>query len=270
MKMEVVTQVYKTCDYEGFKVLQANRDVDNKRINTIKKSFEKIGYVINPVIVNEKYEVIDGQGRLAVCKEMNIPVYFVIVEGIGISECREMNKGMKNWTTKDYIKSYADDGKESYIMLNHLINKYKNLPHRMVSGLACGVTTANTEFIVSGKFACTEEAFKETDELCEYLTKFTEYVNKTKGYGERLYSAIAWLVKLDLVEKEKMLEQYKDYYSTMPPIATQIQAIQELETIYNYRKRQKVFFVSEYKKLMTQRNCFGEKSWSLKQYNESE
>lgn len=58
------TIVYRTNNYDQFKRLVGNREVNPKRVKTIKKSVEEIGYIPNPIIVNENMEVIDGQGRL--------------------------------------------------------------------------------------------------------------------------------------------------------------------------------------------------------------
>ena len=80
-----------TDEYDLFKTLEGNRRVLDLRARRIIRSIEKVGYVINPIIVNEKYEVIDGQGRLEALKRLNLPVYYIMIEGIGIEECRTLN-----------------------------------------------------------------------------------------------------------------------------------------------------------------------------------
>ena len=52
-----------TGDYGIFKRLKGNRTVTRSRVEKIKNSINKVGYIKSPIVVNEKREVIDGQGR---------------------------------------------------------------------------------------------------------------------------------------------------------------------------------------------------------------
>ena len=67
--MKEVATVYRTEDLSIFKTLKGNREVKENRKQTLIESIDKHGYITNPIIVNERFEVIDGQGRLAACKE---------------------------------------------------------------------------------------------------------------------------------------------------------------------------------------------------------
>lgn len=111
--------VYKTRDPSIFKTLQGNRSVSDGRVQKILKSIEKIGYVGAPILVNEKLEVIDGQGRLEAVRRLtrggaSIEIPYTVVHGIGIEECRLMNSSMTNWTSGDYIRSIAESGNPDY------------------------------------------------------------------------------------------------------------------------------------------------------------
>src|ERR1700683_3981387 len=96
-------------DYGSFKLMRANRDVDEGHLNTLRKSFEANGNLskINPILVNEKKEVIDGQHRLLLCEALDLPVYFMAVPGLTVTDARSMNVAQKTWTVRDYAKSYA-------------------------------------------------------------------------------------------------------------------------------------------------------------------
>ncbi|MBQ1790336.1 MAG: ParB N-terminal domain-containing protein, partial [Oscillospiraceae bacterium] len=116
MKMEKVFDVYVSTDYDSFKVLDGNRDPEkNSRIKKIERSIDKVGFIEAPILVNEHYEVIDGQARLAVAKKHGYPIYFCILPGKGIEECIALNQSSTAWTIMDYIHSYAAQGNENYI-----------------------------------------------------------------------------------------------------------------------------------------------------------
>ena len=118
-------EVFKTNDYSKFTKLNGNRRVDEARVLKIISSIEKVGYITSPIIVNEKMEVIDGQGRLEALKRLELPVEYIIQQGIGIEECIAMNIHQVNWKDRDYIESYANRGFESYRFLKELLDKYK-------------------------------------------------------------------------------------------------------------------------------------------------
>lgn len=80
-------EIFRTNKYEIFKQLKGNREVSPKRISKIINSIKEVGYIINPIIVNEKMEVIDGQGRLEALRILKMPVDYIIQDGIGIKEC---------------------------------------------------------------------------------------------------------------------------------------------------------------------------------------
>ena len=125
MKAEKIATIYRTNDYGAFKKLDGNREITDAKIARIKKSIEKVGYVMSPICVNEKREIVDGQTRFGALKELNMPVDFYVVNGAGIEECRAMNINQGNWKTEDYIKSYADMGDISYQYLWQAYSKYR-------------------------------------------------------------------------------------------------------------------------------------------------
>lgn len=68
--MKQTNEIKRTNNYDMFKRLEGNRFVDPKKVNKLKKSINEVGYISNPIIVNEKMEVIDGQHRLEALKEL--------------------------------------------------------------------------------------------------------------------------------------------------------------------------------------------------------
>lgn len=123
MKDNVIGKIYQTEDYDKFKRLRGNRD--KKSVKKILKSINDVGYVLSPILVNEKFEVIDGQNRLDALRIAEMPVAYIMQEGIGIKECRALNTSQTNWTTEQFIASYAENEYADYKRLFLLIKDFK-------------------------------------------------------------------------------------------------------------------------------------------------
>ena len=61
-----------------FKTMDGNRLLKNDRVNKIVESINAVGYILSPILVNEKMEVIDGQGRLAALERLKMPVHYMV------------------------------------------------------------------------------------------------------------------------------------------------------------------------------------------------
>ena len=53
--------IYVSHDYDKFTRVKGNRNP--KSAKKIIESINNVGYILNPILVNEKFEVIDGQNR---------------------------------------------------------------------------------------------------------------------------------------------------------------------------------------------------------------
>lgn len=121
--MKIINQVYETNDYTIFKQLTGNRPYNMPNIKRLKDSFAK-KQIENPIIVNENFEVIDGQHRLKTCSDLGLPVHFIICNNLGLQEVQMLNSNMSNWKREDYLNSYCNMGLEPYLQFRDFMNDY--------------------------------------------------------------------------------------------------------------------------------------------------
>ena len=62
-----------------------------ERIKRLIAAIEKVGFIPAPVIVNDKFEIIDGACRVAACEQLGLPVYYIIQKEAGIHESIALN-----------------------------------------------------------------------------------------------------------------------------------------------------------------------------------
>lgn len=61
---QVVGQVCQTNDYSLFKTLKGNRNINQAHLYRLTKSIKE-KYLLSPIVVNEHFEIIDGQNSEA-------------------------------------------------------------------------------------------------------------------------------------------------------------------------------------------------------------
>lgn len=251
-------EIRKTNDYSYFKLLEGNREVLDRRKDKIKKSIVDIGYLINPIIVNEKHEIIDGQGRFLALKELEMPVYFIVINGIGVEHCRYLNMYQEKWRTIDYVKSYAKRS-EDYRRLLALVQNHPDFSYtELFAAIYNGIGYCNggyNQVIQSGIFKANALLCEKADECLQYTKRFLPYIRFTKGnkQNSHLSRAIIFCFYQEEIDNELLYKQFEKYHDTaelLKNVGNQKDALTCVGDIYNYRarKRDDVHLQTLYKK----------------------
>lgn len=249
--MDVVSNIVvrETTDYAQFSKLLGNREVTKARLSAIRESILRIGYQPSPILVNEKLEVIDGQGRLYACESLNLPVYYIIKEGLTIDDCISMNIKMKNWDEMDYINCYADRGFVQYVALKKMIAEFPTITWKHlceIAGFPSGSYTS--EQLKVGKLRFQMFTFDQY-ERARWITAIMPLVKASGLYTNRAIETLIRLDRYGLIDKKRMLESFEQYghlqiFSSYRTNET----VTALNDIYNYNRRQKKYFSDAYKK----------------------
>lgn len=125
-------ELKESTDYSLFTFVKGNRGIDRKQVEAIKASMQENGVYPDPVNVNEKYEIIEGQHRYLAFKELGLPVLYVMKPGLTLKDCIKMNTSQKPWTTVDYIGSKADLGVPQYQVMRSLMDMYSDITPSVV------------------------------------------------------------------------------------------------------------------------------------------
>tara|TARA_R110000823_G_C15811961_1_gene488341 strand:+ start:68 stop:925 length:858 start_codon:yes stop_codon:yes gene_type:complete len=117
--------VRSTTDYGQFKYVSGNRILNESNINAIANQIRQHGQQ-QPIIINERYEIIDGQHRLEACKKLKIGVEYIKRKGATIDDVISTNIVGKKWCLEDYVNRFATEGKQDYIDLLAFIELAKS------------------------------------------------------------------------------------------------------------------------------------------------
>lgn len=116
-------QVLRTEDYGQFNYLKENRRINQRNYSKLLSSMKEQQLVI-PILVNEKFQIIDGQHRFEACRELKMPVYYFIVPGYGISEVKRANMVSCNWVKEDFLNMHVSDNVKAYIEFKGLTDRF--------------------------------------------------------------------------------------------------------------------------------------------------
>ncbi len=118
-----------TTNYDLFKKHDSNREIDRNNLKRIRNSIRTRNLLsLRPIIVDKNYRVIDGQHRLEVCKNLQIPIYYQVQDDAHGNDIILLNANQRRWILTDYLNFFVTEKKQEYIKINeYLKEKHLNL-----------------------------------------------------------------------------------------------------------------------------------------------
>lgn len=230
-----INQVHTTTDYFLFSPIEGNRNKNLLHINRLKKSMSET-YLFTVIIVNEKYEIIDGQHRFDVIQELKLPLNYIVCNGYGLNEVHILNQNSKTWTSDDYLDGYCKLGYKDYLKYKEFKELY-GIGHYECMWLLNGSQLSNpTQVFFTGDFK-----IKNYNEACKIIEKIMlvePYYNEWKRRSFIL--AMLQLFKNQNFELTEFLQKLKLQPTALSNCSTTNQYVSLIEEIYNYRRREKV------------------------------
>lgn len=243
---EIVGYVFRTTDYNALKKLKGNRDIFEPRKKKIISSIRENGWIRNPVVVNEKMEVIDGQGRTEALEELGMPVEYVVSVGATIDHCIALNLKQKNWGIFDFIKSYAAQGDEAMQMLERLILKYGDITISAILEVCTVGGRRQPTDLVNGIKSKTIKVYDEftCDEILQFVRECLRLIGRGKGRADTWAASLKLICLSDDLDEKKFLKQLEKQSGSVQGVTTEKDALRQAEKIYNYGTSNKVYFAS--------------------------
>lgn len=226
--------VQSTTNYDRFSFLNTNRVIIRGHVEAIKQAFEESGNFtqVQPILVNDRFQIIDGQHRYMAAKETGVPIHYTVVPGLTVSDARKMNALHRSWNVDDYAQSYADSGSEVYRKYLQLREEY-GFTHGITLMLVNG--TSRTEGLYKrfrhGDFVIENEAAaRERLEMLKEITSFLPF-----KINESFARAFAKITEADEFEYGRMLTKIRLNSGMMRKYNEIDDNLRQLEDIYNYK-----------------------------------
>lgn len=225
--------VQETNNYKQFKVLGANRHLNASHVKNLKTSLEEYGNFTQsrPILVNERFEVIDGQHRLAALKELGLPVFFTVIPGLRVHDARLMNINQKNWTPVDYLESYAKEGRKAYVALNQLHEEYPDVTLSSLIPYALGAYPHG----IFADFRRGDYPEFNVDEAHQRLDMLQELQELNEVFKRKSVSlAVLQMIRNDKYDHGRMVKKVRQLSPEILPYQGIGNNLRQLEDVYNH------------------------------------
>ena len=233
-------RILETTDLTIFKRLNGNRDVKETNVKALEKEILSHNLLeFSPILVNDKMEVIDGQTRLTVAIRHGLKIYYRVVNDIGVEEAQHLNKYSRNWTKKDFVLSYAEEGNLEYQKFLNFANEYKDLNIMNCISVWLRISDPKLEKNTSIESFTFNNRLYEIAETLIYIISLLKFDPNLKALYSKSNScynnAIHIIMKAKGFDKEIFFKKLKTYSSLLKHCFSRNEAVEMFLMIYNKR-----------------------------------
>ena len=194
--------------------------------------------LIVPIIVNEKYEIIDGQNRYMAWIELELPVYYIVAKGYGLSQVQRLNSNIKNWINDDYMDCYCQLKNKEYLKYKTFKETYELGHYESIAMLTGYYKGSGLSF---NRFRNGNFKIKNYKKACEMAEKVILIQPFYDGYKRRSFVlAMLHLINNPVFEVGRLLQKLKYQQSKLVHCSNKQQYLVLLQDIYNYKSSNKV------------------------------
>jgi len=248
---QVVCQVLRTTDYSQFKTLKGNREVNPLHIERLVQSFQ-IKHLISPIIVNQHWQIIDGQHRFETAKRLGLHVDYIVVNDYGLEEVQILNSNTHPWKAMDYLNGYCDLGYKPYLTMREFMKKYPAfnfqateilLTNKTVNMLRSKKTVNGEQKTTSyqNKFFAGKFEIADLDKAIDMAEKLMMLKPYYDGFNRSLFvKAMVTIFNNSAYNHAQFIGKLAQQPTSLQHCARVKQYHLLIEEIYNYRSREKV------------------------------
>jgi len=246
----VLTTIFTTTDYSIFGHIGGNRNLDPSNLNKIKQSVSKKHIKTNAVIcildLNDPIKplkMVDGQHRFEACKDLNIPVSYVIDSSLSmasiLNDITLLNTASKEWDVSDFMNSEAQKGNQNYILYSKVYNSFdKSFDHESLFYILNSDVSRTLPKISYPNFKDGGLRFNQSDfnYLSQRLTDISQFNYYNEMGGKRYYQkALNQFLNTSGFNMNQMLAKLQARQSTITKCTTVEGSLKQLADIYNYK-----------------------------------
>lgn len=245
--IQIAGLIFVSNEYDKISKLTGNRDIVPRNVIKKKELIEKHGFkTVNPIIIDIDGAIIDGQHRKEASKELDVPFKFMVDTDSKdpLQTAIVFNTSTMNWSIKNFIDAYAQNGNDNYTKLLKLQEEFQlDITKTLLLYFSHDFGATHNGLLKSGEFIYKEEKEKEARILFNEwqqiidATLITSF--KTVVKSERFLRSYMSIRKQKKFDFNILLEQFKQIrYTCLDPRNMK----ESLYDVYNYKRRNKLVY----------------------------
>lgn len=242
-----VPLIEKTTEYSAFKTLEGNRKISESHVKNLMDFITKRNLLkFNPILVNDNFEVIDGQHRLEAAKALKVSIYYIVGEGLSYRDAGVLNACSDDWEFREYLDIYLKNGHQEYIKLE----KFKNDNNLNLTRFQYLVSKEQKKifdekfkigsFTIIDNLHDIEDKIKKIDSIISYIETIILVENKRFLSTETFWRALYQFMIQKDVDVERFKEKISIKYQSIGKLSGLKDYIKLFTDIYNWKAKQRI------------------------------
>jgi hypothetical protein len=225
-------RIYGTIEYDMLKLMKGNREIKYEQVNRIKAAMKEKNYLDSvPILINAKFEIVDGQFRYMAARDLKATIPFRVQYDADLETVQGISQHQRNWGQTDFANSYAVRGNADYEKYVAFQQKWK-FNHSATMHMLTGSNARNTRAFNKGLFKVKLSMEKAT-RAAEMIYDFERYF---QGFKERSFvAALLYIFDILGYNHKRMIHKMKMRGADLPLRRNKDEYIAGLEKIYNYK-----------------------------------
>jgi hypothetical protein len=230
--------VWVTTEYDKFNFSELNRDPSHYK-NILESIKENDLTRFQPILVDDNLTIVDGQNRFLACRELGLPINFIISKEVHINDAGDINQGSKPWNSKNFVEHYSKRGRSEYIRILDICHKYdQSISVVMQFGQLKNGLKTHAQAVKKGVFKFREDI--DVDEFFEHMKTFNKYYHFAKK--DRFVKAVFKLYTHENYDKKRMEKRLRTSSGIVNEQPNMELMVNELLKLYNYKSKKPVKF----------------------------
>ena len=241
-------EIKKTKKYDMFHFRDDNRvTISPRNIEKLKERILKKNLLhLNPLVVNSKMEIINGQHRLLAAKALGYEIYYIIDNELTAEDTLHMNSA-KSWKSEDYLNYFVLNAYPEYIKFNDFLKIHNVTITQAFKILKFNHGKAWVKF-TEGEFIFPENIDNEVIDICKKSCEIIKIATEcgTAINSGRYWDALVTVITNKNFDKDQWFRNLKKIGNRLHPRNTIKENVDMLASAHNFKcTKAKITFVSE-------------------------
>ena len=221
-----------TTDYTSFSAITSNREVDERHVKKLMEAIRRKNLLhVNPILCNDKMQVVDGQHRLEAARRLSVPIFYITDNEISKSDIATINSNAKNWSVMDYINYWSIEKKAGFDKLSSFLSENPLIPPSTALMMLSLSGRKNTAGLREGHVDVSNYA--NAKKMAVILKEYRNMVDH--AYDRNFVLAVISSVNSPGYDHEIMKSKLEYQSRSLVRCINKKQYVKLLEEIYNYK-----------------------------------